>query len=744
MTKYGTFIFSFLFLFSNAVYCQKTGSVSEDSLKNKEISISEVTVSALRFPEKKKFLAQKVISISSGRMEQLNQPTTAELLQQTGQVSVQKSQMGGGSPVIRGFEANKVLIVIDGIRMNNAIYRGGHLQNVLTLDNQALEKAEILMGPSSVIYGSDALGGVMSFQTKRPEYSEKEGRVINKGGASVRYASAYGEMNAHADMSIGMKNFASFSSLTFSRFGNLRQGSRKYSDFPGWGDRTYYQGFINGRDTMLRNSDPDLLRNTGYSQYDIIQKFMVRAGKLNHTLNLQFSTSTDIPRFDRLTETDTAGVFKSAEWYYGPQRRWLAAWNVDIPSTRFFDKGRIIVSYQDILESRYNRNFGSPSLKHRAENVKVAGMNADFTRKKNKTELYYGTEIIYNHVGSTAFAENIYTGEKTDLDTRYPDGGSKTMSYAIYGSLVHKFNDKLVLNAGTRVFGNYLESRFNDTSFFPFPYSEISQTAISATGNAGLVWLAERDWRFSILVSSGFRTPNVDDLSKVFESNAGNLLLPNPDLRPERTLNYELGVSKKIKGIFQASGSLWYTDYYKILTLDSGKFNGQSTIIYDGVQSNVFTTVNKNRAFLWGAGMNLSAEAGKHFSFQGSVQYTFGRIRQQPENYPLDHIPPLFGRMSVHGSWKKISGELFFLFNGKKDSTDYNLKGEDNQLYSADPVRGFTPAWSTWNIRISLNISKLIVFQASLENILDKYYRTFSSGIGGAGRNLVFSIRTKW
>lgn len=734
-------IFTLIHTYSSG---QENQQPVKDSIKKNEISISEVTVSAMRFPEKKKFIAQQVYSISSGRIEQLNQPNTADLLMQTGQVLVQKSQMGGGSPVIRGFEANKVLIVIDGIRMNNAIYRGGHLQNVITIDNQALEKAEVLAGPSSVIYGSDALGGVMSFFTKSPEFAEEKNKKICKGTGAIRYASALGEMNAHADMKIGSKNFASFSSLTFSRFGDLRQGRKKYSDFPDWGSRNYYQAFVNGRDTLLSNPDPDVLIATGYSQFDLVQKFLLKTGKIKQGLNIQFSTTSDIPRFDRLTETDSAGVFKSAEWYYGPQRRWLAAWNLELPAGRFYDGSKITIAWQDILESRHNRNFGSYSLKNRKENVQLLSLNADFSRKKNNSEWYYGIEACFNHVSSTAFAENIISGEKSSLDTRYPDGGSRTMNLAAYTSLIHKFNEKWVLNGGIRVFSNHLYSRFNDTSFFPFPFREIRQNVISAAGNAGLIWFPGKDWKMSLLLSTGFRTPNVDDMSKVFESNAGYLIVPNPELKPERTLNYELGISKRIKGNFQATATLWYTGYQNILTVDSARINGQSTIIYDGTVSDVFTTLNKNKAFLWGSGLNISAQAGKYFSFSGSVQYSFGRIIREPKNYPLDHIPPVYGRLGIQATKNKWNGEFYWLFNGRKDSSQYNLKGEDNQLYSADPVRGFTPGWSTLNLRITLKINYLISAQVAMENILDKYYRTFASGMGAPGRNLVISLRAGW
>ncbi|NJN34367.1 MAG: TonB-dependent receptor plug domain-containing protein [Saprospiraceae bacterium] len=69
---------------------------------------------------------------------------------------------------MRGFEASRVLLVVDGVRMNNLIYRSGHLQNAITVDQNMLDRVEVLFGTASTVYGSDALGGVVHFFTKKP------------------------------------------------------------------------------------------------------------------------------------------------------------------------------------------------------------------------------------------------------------------------------------------------------------------------------------------------------------------------------------------------------------------------------------------------------------------------------------------------------------------------------------------------------------------------------------------------
>lgn len=147
-------------------------SAYDIALTQQSHNLNEVVISAGHFAEEQQLVPQEVEVISQRELNFMSQPTTADVMQQTGKVLVQKSQLGGGSPIIRGFEANKVLLVVDGARLNNAIYRGGHLQNIITLDNSMLERAEIIFGPSSVVYGSDALGGVLHFHTLQPQLAD--------------------------------------------------------------------------------------------------------------------------------------------------------------------------------------------------------------------------------------------------------------------------------------------------------------------------------------------------------------------------------------------------------------------------------------------------------------------------------------------------------------------------------------------------------------------------------------------
>jgi len=244
----------------------------------------------------------QIATIKAKDIASTHAQTSADALAQHGGVFIQKSQMGGGSPLIRGFEANRVLLVVDGVRLNNAIYRSGHLQNAITVDQAILEKMDVIFGPNSLLYGSDALGGVVHFSTRSPKLSQSD-KITTEVGYYARYASANKEKSIHADMSFGGKMWGSLTSVTVADYNDLRTGANRDDRFPDFGKRLTFQSRINQEDIAAVNEDPNIQFGTGYNQLDVAQKFLF-VPNANHrlTANLHYSTSTDVPRYDNLNE----------------------------------------------------------------------------------------------------------------------------------------------------------------------------------------------------------------------------------------------------------------------------------------------------------------------------------------------------------------------------------------------------------------------------------------------------------
>jgi len=369
------------------------------------------------------------------------------MLSNTGNILVQKSQMGGGSPIIRGFEANKVLIVIDGIRMNNAIYRGGHLQNSISINNAMLDKTEIIYGPGSVVYGSDALGGVIYFETKKPFLSDTSGKKYVASDIFARYASANHENTAHANLNLGFKKIGFFAGITFSHYSDLRQGNVRKKQYGDLWKRKYNVQNISGSDSMITNDNENIQRFSGYDQLDLWQKILFRQNdNASHIVDFQYSTTSNIPIYDRLTEVDSQGILKYASWYYGPQKRILGAYRLELKNeVGFFDNAKLVAAYQNMEESRHKRNFGDNERKSQTEKVNVLSLNIDMEKEiAGQHEFRYGTEVNHNSVHSSAFFKNIFSGTTRAADTRYPDGVSTMHTIATFVTHAWEMNEKVI------------------------------------------------------------------------------------------------------------------------------------------------------------------------------------------------------------------------------------------------------------------------------------------------------------
>lgn len=710
-------------------------------LAENAVRMNEIVFSANRKEESKEDIPTKIEIITSKQIAFANPQSTADMLAQSGKVFVQQSQMGGGSPVLRGFEANKVLMVVDGVRMNNAIYRGGHLQNAITVDPNLLERTEVIFGPGSVIYGSDALGGVMHFFSKQPKVS-LSGKPEIGGTAFTRYATVNQEKTGHLDINLGFKKLAFLSSFTYKDLGDLRTGHIRNPFYGDFGKRTFYVERIDGKDSVIKNNEYNLQKQSGYKQYDFMQKVLFQATENSrYTLNFQYSTSSDIPRYDRLTDVRN-GNPRFAEWYYGPQERILGSARADYKRTSgIFDNASFIAAYQNIKESRINRAYRKNEREHQEENVDVYSFNMDFSKQiGKKNELRYGAEANYNNVGSKAFVKNIETAETAAFQTRYPGGGSSMQTIAAYVTHNWEISPKLIFTQGVRYSNIILKADFSDTTFYKSPFLNVNQNNNAVNGNLGLVYAPDNQWKFSAMLSSGFRAPNVDDLAKVFESATGSLVIPNPDINPETVYNGELGITKRFGEKIQIEGVGFYSQFKDAIVLRPTTLNGSDSVMYNGVKSAVISNQNASEAYIYGFQGDLSAQITQAFSISSAFTYTYGRVTT--DKTPLDHIPPVYGQTSFKLEIRKFKGEFFVRYNGWKHLSDYSTSStEDNLRYATNFGM---PAWNTLNLRTDYQITQNLKIQAGLENILDMHYRVFASGISAPGRNFYAALRANF
>lgn len=735
-------------LLSALLYITTTAYSQQDTTDEK--NLDEAVVYSNKFVEKKKNLVQKIDILSAKTIARYNGQNIGDLLINTGNVFVQKSQQGGSSPVLRGFEASRVLIVIDGVRMNNAIYRAGHLQNVITVDQNMLERVEVMYGPASTLYGSDALGGVVHLRSKSPRLTDND-KILVTGSAFTRYSSANNEKTMHVDLSLGGKKIAWLQSYNYSYFGDMKMGNNYSDKYPTFGRRDSLIAFFGFRDSVIANTNNRIQKYSGYKQRDVTEKLLFKQNdKISHLLNFQYSNTTNVPRYDRLQDKKNFGgsigtTLRFANWFYGPQKRLLSAYEFNAKSLGFFNDLKANINYQDIEESRQQREYRRyDRFDSRVEKVKVWGFVFDGKKLFGNNELTIGIDGQLNDVKSRATRTNLNTGAVSKLDTRYPDGKNKMNYFGLYAQHILKINNgKWVLNDGLRLQTVSLRSNVIDNSFFNLPVTRFEQNNFAVTSNLGLIYLPSDDTRIALGLSSGFRNPNLDDLVKVFDfSVAKRVYVPNADIAPEYTYNADLSLRQQVAKIIRLEATVYYTIFRNAITSAPFQLNGQDSIVYNGVTSAVYANQNINKAALTGFNANIKIDFTSRFSLFSTINYTHGTIKKfNGTEVPQDHIPPVFGKTSLTYQHNKFNLELYGIYNGWKKIKNYNPDGEDNQQYAA--ADGM-PSWFTLNWRGNVTLCKNLQVQLGVENILDRNYRYFASGFSAPGRNFIVALRANW
>jgi hemoglobin/transferrin/lactoferrin receptor protein len=720
-------------------YADLEAASFELALQAAPFQAPEVVVTATRWRQASSDVPSKIISIPPDEAALQNPQTAADLLGASGEVFIQKSQQAGGSPMIRGFATNRLLYTVDGVRMNTAIFRAGNIQNVISLDPFALESTEILFGPGSVIYGSDAIGGVMGFQTLTPQFSLADGAVIS-GGATARYSSAGSEETGHFHVGAGWSRWALLTSYSSFDYGDLRQGRHGPDDYL----KPFYVQRVDGVDRVVRQEDPLLQVPSAYSQMNLMQKVRFRpAAGWDLQYGFHYSETSPYGRYDRHSRLKK-GLPRYGEWDYGPQV-WMMN-NLSITHagrTAAYDQMTVRLALQSFEESRIDRNINDAIRHIRTENVEAYSANLDFAKSLGaRNTLYYGFEYVKNDVTSTGVDEDVVAGASVPGPSRYPQ--ADWQSTAVYISDQHKLSDKLLLQAGLRYNLFKLDAAF-DTTFYPFPFTAAKVDDAALTGSVGAVYRPSEAWLFGANLATAFRSPNVDDLGKVFDSTPGSVVVPNPDLEAEYAYSADLNVTRTFGDTAAVELAGYYTSLDNAMVRRDFTLNGLEHIVYDGVLSRVQAVQNAAVANVYGvqAAVRLSLPSG----FYASSDISYQKGEEELDNgstSPSRHAAPWFGVTRLGFKADRISLEIYALYQGEVKHA--NLPEEEKaktEIYAFDADGNtYAPAWATLNVKALCRLSDRWRLSAGVENLTDRRYRPYSSGISGPGRNFVLSLST--
>ncbi len=711
--------------------------------------LNTVVLSVSRAEKSKKDVARQVAVVDQVRIQNQINSTVPDVMEKLPGISVQKTQGGGGSPVIRGLEANRILLVLDGVRMNNAIYRTGHLHKSVTIETPVLERMEVIYGPSS-IYGSDALGGVVHFISKTPVINnpkEISGTILG------RFATATREASVHFSLDISKPNWASLTSLSYSDFGDIRMGNLRLHGYEEWG---IVKEFSNNSDYYFNpapvpNTDLSIQPKTAYKQYGLMNKTLFALGTDSYLIfNTHLHTTSDIPRFDKLKE-QTGGHLKFAEWHYGPMLFFMFSPRWEYQTDRkFLKKLKIITSYQQTRESRIYRKFNDSIRKYRKEKVHVLTLNADLSSKINaKSKIYYGAEVVYNKILSEAYGKTLVVEANRVVDeigehyvpTRYPNAGSHYMNFALYGNYEHRFNKRHQISAGLRATQTYLKAKWKDLQLVDLPFQALLINNFALTPTAHYIY-SPPNWKISLTVGSGFRSPNVDDVGKIREKR-GKLLVPNIDLKPEYIYTSELGIQKVFwEGKAEIQAYAYYNVFHNYIERKPFILNGFGQIEYDGEPVDIFANVNSGKAFIYGGDFSLLFKPHKNVRWQSTLRHIKGK---KENGDPMPSIPPLkiTSELSYKNDFFEIIG--FLEYNAEKPVDEYDIiSGIDNIEESPfDPETGQYagfPQWYIVNLSFNYYLTHNLTLNIGVENIFDIHYKRFASAVSEPGRNIKVQI----
>ena len=678
-------------------------SLSWEELKAKDfvlemapspITLDIAVISASRWNQSSQDVAGKVRFLDPKLTNLRNPANSADWLGSSGEVFVQKSQLGGGSPMIRGFSANRLLYAVDGVRMNTAIFRSGNLQNVISLDPFAISKTEVLFGPGSVMYGSDAIGGAMVFETLSPETGDQ----LLHGNVLTRFSTAYSERTIHGDFSYGKGKWGFLSSVSYFDFGDLKMGS--VNGQPNYLRPDYVQR-ISDSDQIITNPNPKIQVGTGYHQLNLMQKIKLRSNEYTTwEYGFHYATTGNIPRYDRLIER-REGKLRFARWDYGPQTWAMNSlkWSYNKP-TRLFDQVKVVGAYQFFQESRIDRRVGNTTEFDRKEAVNAYSINADFLKNYGEERfLTYGVEGVINAVNSTGLARNIVNQRITNASARYPN--ATWSSLATYGSYHQRLTQKLKFQSALRYNLNGLTADFtNNREFYPLPFENSRNTYHSVTGNVGLIYFPEPSFSIGPLISTGFRAPNVDDVGKIFDSEPGAVMVPNPNLRPEYAYNAEINLNKHFQNWLKIDFTGYYTLLDQAMVRRPFLLNGSPEIIYDGELSQVLAIQNAAFAEIKGVQAGVEIAFTKRLLLTSKYNWQRGVEELDDESTsPSRHAAPAFGLSRLAYQHMKLKIEVTAQYSAERTFEDMPEEEKGKPAIYAIDENGnpYSPNWNVFN-----------------------------------------------
>lgn len=616
-------------------------------------------------------------------LDRLAPRSTPEALTGLTGVWLQKTNHGGGSAFIRGLTGQQTLILVDGIRLNNATFRSGPNQYLNTLDPQSLAQVEVLRGAGSVQYGSDALGGVVQVFTKTPRFSD----TLRLGGSGfAKYMSAGMEKSGRAELEFSSARVALLASFAHRDFGHLRAGGRL------------------GK-----------LRPTGYDQRsgDVKARFRLHDRYLL-TAAWQQLSQHDVPVYHKV---QLENFFRNQ---MGLQKRNLAYARLEAFYDHKWLRQLTLTSSRHLSEeTRQSNKNNSPTRVFERDQVTTWGATlVAHSQPAAWWKMQSGLEYYTDRVHSSRQDENTETGTTTVKRGLYPEGAdAASLALFVLNTLQYR---QLSVSAG----GRFQAFRIRVPES-PAATATIRPSALVGSLSAG--YALHPRHQLTAAVNTAFRAPNIDDMGTLGIVDF-RYEVPNARLKPEKALNLEAGWKSR-SSTFSSQLVFFRSHLHDLINrIRPGSDSLQGYPVY--------LKENTAKAYLQGFEAEAEGQLQANLAAYGSLVYVYGQNSSAGE--PMRRIPPLHGRLGMRyqvpaGLWIRPES----LFAGRQDRL---AQGDIDDNRIADTG---TPGWVLFNLHAGYSWTWLQL-SGEFHNIGNKAYRTHGSGLEGYGRSAWLAMHLRF
>jgi hemoglobin/transferrin/lactoferrin receptor protein len=637
--------------------------------------------------------------------------TLPEALVRSPGVLIQQTSRGQASPYIRGFTGFRTVALVDGIRLNNSTFRDGPNQYWSTVDALAMDALELVKGPASVLYGSDAVGGAVNALMRAPP--RPTGPDFDWAGSALyRFSSAERANLGRGELGVAKAD----------RWGMaIGFGRRELGDLQG-GDDVNRQPY------------------TGYGQWDVDAKFEYRLRtETTATFAFQRTEQDDVKRTHRTIHGLrwnglAAGTDRRHEF---DQLRQLTYARLNHATERG-DEFTATASWH-AQDERQRVERANRTSQESTTDVDTLGLSLQGVSPSPAGTWTYGVEHYHDLVDSS---QSNHATNGVLISTAIQGPVAADSAYGLFGAFVQ---DEIPLTGRLKfTLGGRFTRAAADAGRLRDPISgnatSFSEDWNNVVGSGRLLWqpMEGRRWTLFSGFSQSFRAPNLSDLTRFDIARGGEIETAALDIKPERFLTVELG-AKARHGRWDAEAALFHTsiDDLIVRTPTGATVNGAAEV----------TKRNGSRGWVHGAEFSGSLKLGGNLSLfangawqEGEADY-FATSTAMSARAPLSRVNPLSGLLGLR--WESSRPQFFVEVFGQAAERQDRLSPDDARDTQRIPPGG-TPEWATLNIRGGYGWDSGVFATAAIDNILDEDYRLHGSGINQPGRNFRLSLEYRF